>query len=159
MKATKSIINRVKSSPEQEAFVARVEITDTNVMTTICSDVAAECPNAVVMVLALDEQNNGILAGVCCPNIPTKLDFKKWLVDSTKSVTTKLNNNAKTAKKPVEIVMNDSNTVMCIRYDKNSEHYAFKLVDQIASEAFHLLIQLGIYHITDEEKEYNFDDI
>lgn len=150
MKAIRGIVSKIKASPEQEAFVVRVEITDHDSLTIACLEVAKECPNTIVMLLSLDETDNSILVGVCCPNDDTqKLDFKKWLIDSTKNA----------IFPGTEVVMNDLNTVMRIRYAKESEYYAFKLVDQVASEAFRVLLSLGLYHPLEEEKEYGFDDI
>lgn len=151
MKAVKGIISKIKASPEQEAFVVRIEITNHDSVTMACLEVAKECPNAIVMVLALDEPDNSILVGVCCPNddSPQKLNFKNWLRESTKNV----------IYPGTEVVMNDLGTVMRIRYSKDSEYYAFKLVDQVASEAFRVLLNLGLYHLPEEEKEYGFDDI
>lgn len=151
MKAVRGIVSKVKSSPEQEAFVVRVEFTSHDSITMACLEVARECPDTIIMLLSLDETDNSMLVGVCCPNDDTqqKLNFKKWLIDSTKNV----------IFPGTEVVMNDLNTVMRIRYAKESEYYAFKLVDQVASEAFRVLLNLGLYHLPEEEKEYGFDDI
>lgn len=148
-KVSKSVVSKVKASPEQEAFVVRVETTDHDSVTMVCIDVASECPNAIVMLLALDESDNSMLVGVCNPEGSSKLDFKNWLTESTKNV----------IFKGTEVVMNEFGTVMRIRYAKDSEYYAFKLVDQVASEAFRVLLKLGLYHEPEEEKEYGFDDI
>jgi len=151
MKAVRIIANKVKASPEQKIFVVRVEITNHDSMTIACLEVVKECPDTIIMLLSLDESDNSMLVGVCCPNddSPQKLDFKKWLADSTKNV----------IFPGTEVVMNDLGTVMRIRYAKKSEYYAFKLIDQVASEAFRVLLNLGLYHLPEEEKEYGFDDI
>jgi uncharacterized protein YkuJ len=163
MKAVKGIVSKVKASPEQEAFVLRLENTNHDSLTITCLEVAKECPNAIVMILSLDEADNSILVGVCCPNddTPQKLDFKQWLTDSTKNVIFKkpVSETDIETKDPTEVVMNDLGTVMRIRYAKDSEYYAFKLVDQVASEAFRVLMKLDLYHEPEEEKEYGFDDI
>lgn len=150
MKIGNNILNTLKKTSDQKVLVQQVEISTIDEMAKCINHISITNPEAIVMILAVDINTNSMMIATTPSTTPstTSSTTTNWIKDSIAEVVF------------LDTSVSEKNNVYELKYPINGEHFAFKLVDQVRSKAFKVLENLGLYKVeSDNEKEYNFDDI
>jgi len=145
-KETARIVKFIEQGKEP-AVVVKCTVQDAVEFAQVLEGVAKECNKTIVLLVSAVEATNTLLAGVSIPEEHMQT-LGTWLTTSVAPVSF-----------PGSSVEFLSSSICKIRYQQDSEHFAFKLVDVVSGQAFHELKKLGLYAEPEEEKEYNFDDM
>lgn len=139
-------------------FITKVNVKSINDMIVCISKVAEECPDTVIMLLAVNVTENSIYVAVSYPsNLADILNL--WLYNSIQTVLP----DGSVAEPIISISTNKisdkiTSRVRKISYPLGGEHFAFKYVDQIIGNAFAELRKVNLYKdASDDDVEYELD--